>query len=272
MVKSPGRGGIERLNLLRFDGKRFTDAPGQVVREMLLEVVVNGHPVATIACAGIRLRELTAGFLKQEGWIESAADIRDIEISSDRVEVLTWEVSGAPPVKAVKTIGARGRLGLEPDTKKRTVGPPELDARIILRLMDALLAATAIHERTRGTHCSALASTEGILAAREDIGRHNTIDMLCGWALLKGVDLADKILLTTGRVSSEIVSKAWRMGVSVIVSHSAATSRAVRLAASQGIVVVGYVRGGTFLVYAGARHIKSAGVPKAKGKRTKEKG
>jgi FdhD protein len=92
---------------------------------------------------------------------------------------------------------------------------------------------------------------QGILAAREDIGRHNTIDMLCGWALTEDVDLADKILLTTGRVSSEIVSKAWRMRVPAIVSHSAATSRAVMLAEKLGIVIVGYVRGGKFIVYAG---------------------
>ncbi len=123
--------------------------------------------------------------------------------------------------------------------------------------MDALLAATVIHERTRGTHCSALATVQGILAAREDIGRHNTIDMLCGWALAEGVDLADKILLTTGRVSSEIVSKAWRMGVPAIVSHSAATSRAVMLAEKLGIVIVGYVRGGSFTVYAGSEAIKA---------------
>jgi FdhD protein len=122
--------------------------------------------------------------------------------------------------------------------------------------MDALLAATVIHERTRGTHCSALAGLQGILAAREDIGRHNTIDMLCGWALTEGVDLADKLLLTTGRVSSEIVSKAWRMGVPIIVSHSAATSRAVMMAELLGIVIVGYVRSGKFIVYAGKEKIR----------------
>jgi FdhD protein len=81
--------------------------------------------------------------------------------------------------------------------------------------------------------------------------------MLCGWALTEDVDLADKILLTTGRVSSEIVSKAWRMRVPAIVSHSAATSRAVMLAEKLGIVIVGYVRGGSFTVYAGGEAIKA---------------
>jgi FdhD protein len=233
-----------------------------VVRETLLDVIVNGSPLVTIACAGIHLQELTTGFLKQEGLIENAGDIHDMILSPDRVEVLTLGVAGPPPsMTAAKTIGSsgsRGRRSLPPDGKK-TIGShrPGINAQMILRLMDALLAATVIHERTRGTHCSALASAQGILAAREDIGRHNTIDMLCGWALLEGIDLADKILLTTGRVSSEIVSKAWRMGIPVIISHSAATSRAVKLAESVGIVVVGYVRGGKFIVYAGKEYVSS---------------
>ncbi|MGE5855452.1 MAG: formate dehydrogenase accessory sulfurtransferase FdhD, partial [Syntrophaceae bacterium] len=187
----------------------------------------------------------------------------EMTFSPDRVDIGTRGGRGrAPAIAAEKTIassGSRGSRSFQAEGKKRAVlqASPKLDAETVLRLTDALLEATVIHERTRGTHCSALAGPQGILAAREDIGRHNTIDMLCGWALLEGVDLADKILLTTGRVSSEIVSKAWRMGVPVIVSHSAATSRAVMMAESLGIVIIGYVRGGTFTVYAGSEAIKA---------------
>ncbi len=255
--------GLEQLNLRRFDGKRFTDAVSDVVRETLLHVFVNGNPVVIIACAGIHLRELTTGFLKQEGLIENAVDILDMVFSSDRVDVRTQDIAGAPPLTAaartIASSGARGSRTLDQEGGGKTLAPncPELDAQVVLHLMDALLAATVIHERTRGTHCSALATVKGILTAREDIGRHNTIDMLCGWALLERVDLTDKILLTTGRVSSEIVSKAWRMGIPVIISHSAATSRAVTLAEKLGIAVVGYVRGGSFTVYAGSEAIKA---------------
>ena len=257
MKKQAGTDGIEQLDLRRFDGKRLSGAAVDVVREMLLEVFVDGGLVVTIACAGIHLRELAAGFARQEGLIESAGDILEMAFSSDRVDIGTRGGTGrAPSIATGKTIassGSRGSRSFQAEGKKKAAlqACPKLDAETVLRLMDALLEATVIHERTRGTHCSALAGPQGILAAREDIGRHNTIDMLCGWALLEGVDLADKILLTTGRVSSEIVSKAWRMGVPVIISHSAATSRAVMMAESLGIVVVGYVRGGKFIVYAG---------------------
>jgi len=263
MAKPAGTEGLEKLNLRRFDGKRFVDAPGDVVREMLLDVSVNGNTVVTIACAGIHLQELTAGFLKQEGLIENAGDILEMAFSPDRVDVRTRGIAGAPPstatARTIASSGARGSRTLSREGGNKPFGRtcPALDAQAVLRLMDALLSATVIHERTRGTHCSALAAVQGILTAREDIGRHNTIDMLCGWALLEAVDLADKILLTTGRVSSEIVSKARRMGVPVILSHSAATSRAVTLAEELGIVVVGYVRGGRFIVYAGKEAIKA---------------
>jgi FdhD protein len=255
--------GIEQLSLCRFDGRRLSGAAVDVVREMLLEVFVDGCLVVTIACAGIHLRELAAGFARQEGLIESAGDILEMTFTSDRVDIGTRGGRGrAPSIATGKTIGSSGSRGsrsFQAEGKKRVALQecPKLDAETVLRLTDALLEATVIHERTRGTHCSALAGPQGILAAREDIGRHNTIDMLCGWALLEGVDLADKILLTTGRVSSEIVSKAWRMGVPVIVSHSAATSRAIMMAESLGIVIIGYVRGGTFTVYAGSEAINA---------------
>jgi FdhD protein len=263
MAKPAGTEGLEHLNLRHFDGKRFFDDLGDVVREMLLDVFVNGNSVITIACAGIHLKELTTGFLKQEGLIESAGDILDMVFSSDRVDVRTQAIAGVPlstaRARTIASSGARGSRTLNLEGRGEKLGPtcPELDAQAVLHLMDALLAATVIHKRTRGTHCSALSTVQGILAAREDIGRHNTIDMLCGWALTEDVDLADKILLTTGRVSSEIVSKAWRMKVPAIVSHSAATSRAVMLAEKQGIVIVGYVRGGSFTVYAGSEAIKA---------------
>lgn len=263
MKKPAGREGIEQMILRRFDGERFSGVPVDVVREMLLEVFFDGSPVVTIACAGIHLRELAAGFAKQEGLIETAGDILEMSFSSDRVDIRTrggrGSTSSIATGKTIASSGSRGSRSFQAEAKNKPGLPacPELDAETVLRLMDALLEATVIHESTRGTHCSALAGPQGILAAREDIGRHNTIDMLCGWALLEGVDLADKLLLTTGRVSSEIVSKAWRMGVPVIVSHSAATSRAVMMAESLGIVVVGYVRGGAFTVYAGKEAIKT---------------
>jgi FdhD protein len=134
--------------------------------------------------------------------------------------------------------------------KKGFIGGPALTPRNVLMLMSGLLRSAKLHDATRGTHCSALASPKKIIVAREDIGRHNTLDMLSGHALLKGIPAEDKVVLTTGRVSAEIIHKIRTMGVAVIISHSAPTSRAVALAEECGITLIGYVRNGKMRIYA----------------------
>ena len=133
--------------------------------------------------------------------------------------------------------------------------PVIISVKYVLELMRDLLAQSSLHRLTHGTHCSALADRSGIITAREDIGRHNTIDMLGGYALLEKIDCSDKMILTTGRVSSEIVNKVWKLGAPVIISHSAATSRAINLAKDAGITTIGYVRNARMKVYSGEERV-----------------
>ncbi|HAR97631.1 MAG TPA: sulfurtransferase FdhD, partial [Syntrophus sp. (in: bacteria)] len=118
-----------------------------------------------------------------------------------------------------------------------------------------LLNGSAIHNLTHGTHCSALATPEGILVLREDIGRHNTLDMLGGYMFLNDIPGRGRILLTTGRVSAEIVQKVWRLGVPILISHSAPTSRALELLAEAGITLIGFVRGGRMNLYTEGKRV-----------------
>ena len=124
-----------------------------------------------------------------------------------------------------------------------------------LKLMDDLLENSTLHNETHGTHCSALASCENIIALREDIGRHNTIDMLGGYALFKQIDLSATAILTTGRISSEIVFKVWNLGIPVIISHSAPTTKAVDLLRLANITLIGYVRSGRINIYSHERRV-----------------
>jgi FdhD protein len=101
----------------------------------------------------------------------------------------------------------------------------------------------------RGVHTAILADENSLLLSAEDVGRHNTIDKITGKALLEGIETQDKILLASGRISSEMVSKARRMAVPIVASRTAATSFAVQLAESWGICLLGYVRRGSFRVY-----------------------
>jgi FdhD protein len=254
--------GMKRQAVRIFQDGRFTRASTDIVREVSLGLFLNGEKIVTIACAGIHLRELAVGYLRSEGMIGSRKDLKEVLVAegSDPTVHLSATVKErpTPAVLSIASSGALGKRGWEstfPD------GPPTegmtLTPRSIFEMMDQLLAASQIHDATRGTHCSGLAGGSGMIITREDIGRHNTIDMLGGHMLLEDMDPAGKALVTTGRVSAEIVAKAGRMGVFVIVSHSAPTTKAVALCRDLGMTLVGYVRNGSFKVYAEGQRIGS---------------
>ena len=101
----------------------------------------------------------------------------------------------------------------------------------------------------RGVHTAVLGDESGLLASAEDVGRHNAVDKVAGQALLDGIDTADKLLLTSGRISSEMLGKARRMGIPLVASRTAPTSVTVELGQAWGICVVGYVRQGGMRLY-----------------------
>jgi FdhD protein len=131
-----------------------------------------------------------------------------------------------------------------------------IKAKVALGLMEELLEKSLLHNETHGTHCSALAHQGKIIALREDIGRHNTIDMLGGFVLLQKINLSDAFILTTGRISSEIVYKVWNLGIPAIISHSAPTTKAIELLQKANITLIGYVRGGRMNIYSQERRVK----------------
>jgi FdhD protein len=248
--------------LYRDGSLRRTSVP--VVREVLLEVLLDGRRVASIACGGDHLEELATGFLFSEGWIGGAGDIAAIERPGEAEPGRKWpgEIrtvavrtrgGAAPPVPeeagvAIASSGARGR-GHWPAAVIRRKAVPSVTPGQAFRLVDQLVEACVLHEQTRGTHGAALAGPEGILVVREDIGRHNALDMLSGYILLNGTDVSDGIIVRTGRASLEIVVKTARMGIPVLLSLGAATTEAVRFADRAGITLAGRIQGGSMTVY-----------------------
>ncbi|MBN1829717.1 MAG: formate dehydrogenase accessory sulfurtransferase FdhD [Deltaproteobacteria bacterium] len=245
------------VNIGYFDGTSLCRRPLTVIRETSVTITLNGQNITTNACTGIHLDEMAAGYLKSTGLIRGFDEVVSIE-ADEPGRIISVTTNRPTPHQKGMYIGSSGARSALLD---RT-GPPLqtdrlLSPHLVLKLIEELLSSTTLHDATGGAHCSALASHEdGIIIAREDIGRHNTIDMVCGYGLLKGLDLSDKIILTTGRVSSEIVRKIWRIGVPFIISHSAATSRAVEDAEQAGITVVGYVRRGTMRIYSQGKRVE----------------
>ena len=128
----------------------------------------------------------------------------------------------------------------------------------VTHLMHEFLQATTLYRRAGGVHGAVLAEQDRLLCMAEDVGRHNALDKIAGICLRKGHPLRDRILLTTGRISSEMLNKVARMGIPVVISHTSPTSLSVRLAQAWGITLISYTRRRSFRVYAGAGRVVAA--------------
>ncbi|NQU75758.1 MAG: formate dehydrogenase accessory sulfurtransferase FdhD, partial [Planctomycetes bacterium] len=134
-----------------------------------------------------------------------------------------------------------------------------MGAQAVLELAKAFQSRSGLWRETGGVHACALADEREILVFAEDVGRHNAFDKVMGIAAMEGIAVGDKLVLTTGRLSAEIVSKAVACGVPILASRSAVTGLAISLAKRFGMTLVGFMRGGRLNVYSGYERLTGAG-------------
>jgi FdhD protein len=220
--------------------------------------------------------ELAAGFLHGEGVVHAYDGLREISYCIDRTideeqryNIVNVDLA-APALPELVTLerhftttsacGVCGKASLEA-LELRGVQPIESEARIrpeaIGRIPDLLRAAQGVFQKTGGLHAAALCDLAGeIIAVREDVGRHNAVDKVVGWALLqRALPLVDRVLMVSGRTSYEIVQKALVARIPIVCAVSAPSSLAVDLARAFGITLIGFLRGAQFNVYAGAERV-----------------
>src|SRR5437660_1992753 len=235
-------------------GDRAEEATGEVVREQPLTIYVNGERFLTLLCSPMKVEALVVGYLWMEKVIEGLADVQQVEVSpvDGRADVtLTRPVT--LPTERILTSGCGGGITFRIDHRLF----PRLRATLrvapeTLALRMKELFAAAVHYRvSRGIHGAALSDGERLLVVAEDVGRHNAVDKVKGEALTRGIPTEGRILLSTGRVSSELLLKAARMGVPVVASRTSPTEMAIALAEQLNITVCGYVRQGSLDLYAG---------------------
>lgn len=226
---------------------------GGVIEESLVSVYVNGQELATMMCSPFDQEALALGFLANEGVIHSLDEVglAQANIARTVVDILLKRDQFDPPRRMILTSGCGGGITLQ--TLTESYPPLQSDfvttPAVIFDRMRDLHGAAHLYRQVRGVHTAVLASAERLLLSAEDVGRHNAVDKIAGKALLSGTDTRDHLLLTSGRISSEMVSKARRMGVPVVASRTSPTSTTVRLAQAWNICVVGYVRQGSLRVY-----------------------
>jgi FdhD protein len=241
--------------------------PQHLVKEIPVTIYFNDRELVTLLCTGHHLDELAAGFLRAEGFLDSKEDLEALEIDAN-----------AGTVKVVSPLDASL---VERLWQKRTITSGCGKGTVFYHAIDALLATPVtsdlritpaqVWERmqdlhrmsqtyrdTHGVHNTALASPGEILLFRDDIGRHNAVDMIIGHAFLHDLSLHDKVLITTGRLTSEILIKAAKVGLPVLISRNTATSLAVELATQLNVTLIGYVRNGKCTVYSGIDRVTCA--------------
>ena len=252
------------VKVLRITKNRCRHARASVVREIPLTIFLNDREIITLLCTGAHVESLAIGFLKSEGMLQHLNNLQKVETDKDGQTVRVY--TNEPTEMAEKLFGKRT---LTSGCGKGTIFYNVLDSlqsqplknqvtiRVdqVRKLMSELHKRSELYRRSRGVHNCGLATIKKILLFRADIGRHNAVDMIMGECFLKEMDTSDKILITTGRITSEILIKAAKMKIPTLISRSAATSLSLDLAHKLNMTVIGYVRGGSILAYTGGENL-----------------
>lgn len=273
----PPQRSVELTQVLEWENGTTRSVQDALAAEEPLEIRINGAPLTvTMRTPGHDL-ELAAGFLLTEGLIQTRSQIAAIRAATphngakNNVVELELPESGFDPAGAQRNFlaasscGICGKASIEA-IRTRALRPPNpefrFDPEILCGLPQTLREQQAVFSRTGGLHAAALFDETGaLLAIREDIGRHNAVDKIAGWALLdERLPLNTHVLMVSGRGGFEIVQKALAAGIPILASVSAPSSLAVKLARELGLTLIGFLRGRRFVVYSGAsRCLPSAG-------------
>ncbi len=251
------------ITVHRFRNGVLTETDHPFSTEYPVMITLNGNPFMTIACSGNSMENLVTGILLSERIISSADDIYGIEFDEKELlcavacKTTSPRYAPPPPGRTRYTSGGRSVRDL-PGGSIISAAPPEIMARVIIHSMEQFLRKSAVHELTRGVHSSALIDVTGReIIFFDEIGRHNAIDKVLGYAANNAVDTSGLILLTTGRISSEIIVKCVYGGVRALVSRAAPTSYGVELARRYTMVTVTHVKDDEFLVVSNPGRIEA---------------
>ncbi len=241
-----------------FGEGRFRETQVAAVQEVPLTIYLNGRELVTLLCTAKHPKYLAIGFLKSDGLITDVGQLEEIAVEAEDERMRVHVHTSHDPFKQQ----APGRLitsgcgkgtdferNLETISATRVTAKLAVSAEQILRLMEELHKRSTLYHLTRGCHNAALATPQSIVVFHEDIGRHNAIDMICGQCLLDKIPTQDKLIVATGRIASEILLKAIRLGVPVVASGAAATRLSIDLARKTNMTVIGKVEDGRMVVY-----------------------
>lgn len=259
---------VQKREILQFSNGQFKQVEDAIATEHAVTIYLNGKEFMTIVCTPEYIEEMVIGFLASEKLIGRFSDIQKIWLTQDakfihiETEKLFPFYEQLHSKRYISSCCGFGRQGFvfandALTAKKMTTTTITLRPKDCFHLMSELEKTASVFQETGGVHNAALCDASGVVLARMDIGRHNALDKIYGHCLRNDISVRDKVIAFSGRISSEILLKAAKIGCEIILSKSAPTELALELAEALGITTVGFIRGDSFNLYTHPQRIKS---------------
>ena len=248
---------VERFPVLRLTREGRSSIKDEVARELPVTIILNNQELVTMLCSPKNLDYLAVGFLSSEGFLKSKDEIKKIVVDDERGVVRLETVENkefAQDVLFKRIISSGCGRGASfystaDAASQKVESRMEISTDEVFALVNEFQHGSQLYLATHGVHSAALCDRKSILIFSEDIGRHNAIDKIFGKCLLENIPTDNRVVITSGRITSEILHKVARRGIPIIISISAPTNLGVRIADSLGITLIGLVRGRRMNVY-----------------------
>ena len=244
-----------RISRIKDNSSEETD--DSIAVEKRLRILVNGKNVLNLYCTPLMVREFVVGVIHNEGLISGEWCAERISIEyGDEIKVDVPAAGTVSEGERTITSGCAGGISTTSALPEKALSDNTVfEAETVKNIFRDFQKKSRVYKLTGGVHSAALTDGKKILAFAEDIGRHNAVDKVIGCFLLEHLPFEGKIMLASGRLSSEIVAKCARCGIPVLVSRAAPTSLAVEIAESAGLTLIGFMRGERMNVYTGKQRI-----------------
>lgn len=244
----------------RFEFNKWMPFDAETIVETPVSLTVNGQVWLTFMCTPVLLEQMAVGFLYNEGILQDKNEVVDVHVCEHGDNVDVWLSHEAQQPKSWRrTSGCTGGVTAvdalaRPDVEFDQSGP-NFRPDAIEHLVELLFESQSLYRETGGVHTSALSDGKSVLLVAEDIGRHNTLDKISGMCLMQDIRPETRILITTGRISSEMLQKAARLGAPILISRTSPSSLSIEMAERYGITLIGYARRNRFNVYSNPQRV-----------------
>ena len=250
--------GFKNKKIVKITEHHNNTVEDAVADERRLRILLNGKEALKMYCSPIMIRELVAGFLTTEGIVDGGWCAERMSIQYDEEITVDVPVEGGVHLEGgAITSGCVGGMTFErPLTNGVIQDNLHIEKRKLRDLFRQFQSQSDLYNITGCIHSAAISDGDYIIVCGEDIGRHNAVDKVIGYCVLEHIPLQDKIILVSGRLSSEMATKCARWGIPIVASRAAPTVLAINIAEKRGITMVGFLRGKRLNIYSHPKRIK----------------